>query len=150
MQRALALASLAQQEGEVPVGAVVVLAGVVIGEGWNRPIAASDPSAHAEILALRDAAQRMGNYRLTGASLYATLEPCPMCAGAMVHARLSRLIYGATDPLAGSAGSVFDIVRSPSLNHRLDVCPGVMAEECATQLRDFFKGRRLKSRGPSA
>lgn len=150
MAHALTLALRARDEGEVPVGAVVVFDDRVIGEGWNRPIATHDPSAHAEILALRAAAARIGNYRLAGATLYATLEPCPMCAGAMVHARVTRLVYGAPDPRAGSAGSVFDLVRAPSLNHRLEVVDGVLADECSRLLRDFFRERRPRSPAPSA
>ncbi len=142
IRRALALAAYAEAEGEVPVGALVVLGDEVIGEGWNRPIAAHDPTAHAEIIALRAAAERLGNYRLTGATLYATLEPCPMCAGAMVHARIARVVYGAGDPLAGSAGSVFDLLGSDKLNHRATVQGGVLAEECSLQLKAFFQARR--------
>lgn len=142
MQRALELAACAEAEGEVPVGALVVLNNEVIGEGWNRPIAAHDPSAHAEIIALRAAAGRLGNYRLTGATLYVTLEPCPMCAGAMVHARIARVVYGARDPLAGSAGSVFDLLGSEKLNHRAAVQGGVLAEQCSQQLKVFFQARR--------
>lgn len=148
MERALALAGQAREAGEVPVGAVVVRAGAVIGEGWNRPIATRDPTAHAEIAALRAAAAHADNYRLAGATLYVTLEPCPMCAGAMVHARLARVVFGAADPLAGSAGSVFDLVRAPQLNHRLEVSGGLLAEECGRLLRDFFRERRVKSPGP--
>lgn len=142
MRRAIDLAAKAEAEGEVPVGALVVLNGEVIGEGWNRPIAALDPTAHAEINALRAAAQRLGNYRLTGATLYVTLEPCPMCAGTMVHARIARVVYGAADPLAGSAGSVFDLLGSARLNHRATVTGGVLAEDCGRQLKAFFQARR--------
>ncbi len=142
MRRALALAERAEAEGEVPIGAVVVQDGSVIGEGWNRPIATCDPTAHAEILALRAAAARVGNYRLTTACLYVTLEPCPMCAGAMVHARVARVVYGAVDPKAGAAGSVFDLLRSPRLNHTAEVVAGVMAEECGAKLTEFFRARR--------
>jgi tRNA(adenine34) deaminase len=142
MQRALELARHAEQAGEVPVGALVVLEGEVIGEGWNRPIAAHDPSAHAEIVALRAAAHRRKNYRLNGTTLYVTLEPCPMCAGAIVQARVARVVYGATDPLAGSAGTVFNLLAAPSLNHRPQVDAGVLAEECAERLRAFFRTRR--------
>jgi tRNA(adenine34) deaminase len=142
MQQALALAAEAQAMGEVPVGALVVLQGEVIGRGWNRPIASRDPTAHAEIVALRAAAERVGNYRLTGADLYVTLEPCPMCAGAMVHARIARVVYGARDPLAGAAGSVFDIFAAPSLNHHPQAQGGVLAEECTQMLKAFFRARR--------
>jgi tRNA(adenine34) deaminase len=142
MRHALALAARAESEGEVPVGACVVQEGVLVGEGWNRPISASDPTAHAEMLALREAAKRVGSYRLVGATLYVTLEPCAMCAGAMVHARVARLVYGAIDPKTGAAGSVFDIVRSDRLNHRIECAPGVLAEECGTLIRRFFASRR--------
>jgi tRNA(adenine34) deaminase len=142
MLRALALARQAEAGGEVPVGAVVVIDGEVVGEGWNQPVASHDPSAHAEILAMREAGRKTGNYRLVNATLYVTLEPCAMCAGAMVHARIDRLVFGAMDPKTGAAGSVFDIVRSPRLNHQLQVTSGVMAEECGTLLQDFFRSRR--------
>ena len=142
MQRALELARRAEQDGEVPVGALVVLEGQVIGEGWNRPIGAADPTAHAEIVALRAAATRLGNYRLTGATLYVTLEPCPMCAGAIVHARVARVVYGASDPLAGAAGTVFNLLQSPSLNHRAEVQGGVLAEDCSRLLKGFFQSKR--------
>lgn len=142
MQHALGLAARAEAEGEVPVGALVVLNDEIIGEGWNRPIASHDPTAHAEILAMRAAAARLGNYRLSGATLYVTLEPCPMCAGAMVHARVARVVYGASDPLAGSAGSAFNLLDSSSLNHRLAITRGVLATECSQQLKAFFQARR--------
>ena len=142
MQRALELAARAEAEGEVPVGALIVLNGEVIGEGWNRPIAGHDPTAHAEIMAMRTAAQRLQNYRLTGATLYVTLEPCPMCAGAMVHARIGRVVYGATDPIAGGAGSVFNLLQAPTLNHRVEISAGVLAEVCSERLRNFFRQRR--------
>ncbi|MGB5591504.1 MAG: tRNA adenosine(34) deaminase TadA, partial [Gammaproteobacteria bacterium] len=120
----------------------VVRDGEIIGEGWNRPIAAHDATAHAEIQALRAAGTTLGNYRANGCTLYVTLEPCAMCAGAMVHARIERLVYGAPDPKTGAAGSVFDIVRAPALNHQLVVEAGVMAEDCAGLLREFFRQRR--------
>ena len=142
MRHALGLAARAEAAGEVPVGACVVKDGVLVGEGWNQPIFANDPTAHAEILALRAAAERIGSYRLVGTTLYVTLEPCAMCAGAMVHARVARLVYGATDPKTGAAGSVFDIVRSERLNHRVACEPGVLAEECGMLLRGFFATRR--------
>ena len=142
MQHAIRLATRARDEGEVPVGAVVVRDGEIIGEGWNRPIAARDATAHAEIQALRAAGIALGNYRTNGCTLYVTLEPCAMCAGAMVHARVERLVYGAPDPKTGAAGSVFDIVRAPALNHQLVVEAGVMAEDCAGLLREFFRQRR--------
>ncbi len=142
MQRALELARQAQEAGEVPVGAVVVRDGAVIAEGWNQPIRAHDPSAHAEMIALRAAGLALGTYRLLDTTLYVTLEPCPMCAGAMVHARVRRLVFGATDPRAGAAGSVFNIVQHPALNHRIECTGGVIAENCAVLLRDFFLARR--------
>jgi tRNA(adenine34) deaminase len=142
MRRALALAARAEAEGEVPVGAVIVRDGVVLGEGWNQPIGRRDPTAHAEILALRAAALQAGDYRLGGATLYVTLEPCPMCAAACAHARLARLVFGAWDPRQGAAGSVFDLVNAAALNHRVDAFGGVLAEECGAILRQFFAGRR--------
>jgi len=142
MQRALELARDAEASGEVPVGAVLVKDGEMIGEGFNQPISRSDPTAHAEIVALRAAAASRANYRLPGSTLYVTLEPCPMCAGAMVHARVERLVYGASDPRTGAAGSVFDLVRSGELNHRLEVQSGLLAEESAALLRTFFRARR--------
>lgn len=142
MSRAIELAREAQAAGEVPVGAVVVRDGVIVGEGWNRPIGTHDPSAHAEMIAMRAAAQALGNYRLLDTTLYVTLEPCAMCAGAMVHARVKRLVYAATDPRAGAAGSIFNIVQHQALNHRLDVSSGLLGEECATLLRSFFASRR--------
>jgi len=142
MREALAQARKAEAEAEVPVGAVVVKDGVVIGRGWNHPISAHDPTAHAEIIAMREAAQSLGNYRLLDTTLYVTLEPCAMCAGAMVHARVKRLVFGAVDPRAGAAGSVFDIVRTTALNHRLEVTSGALAEECGAILTRFFEQRR--------
>lgn len=142
MKRALELAREAGAVGEVPVGAVLVREGEVLGEGWNRPVRTSDPTAHAEIVALRDAASRIGNYRLVGATLYVTLEPCVMCAGAIIHARVERVVYGAPDPKTGAAGSVFDTLMSDRHNHRLDVTGGVMADEAGAILRHFFRERR--------
>ncbi|MBI5612324.1 MAG: tRNA adenosine(34) deaminase TadA [Gammaproteobacteria bacterium] len=142
MQRALDLARRAEQDGEVPVGALVVLENEIIGEGWNHPIGGADPTAHAEITALRAAASTLGNYRLTGATLYVTLEPCPMCAGAIVLARVGRVVFGAADPLAGAGGTVFDLLRSPRLNHRAEVQGGVLGEECSQLLKGFFQSRR--------
>ena len=142
MSRALELAREAERAGEVPVGAVIVKDGVIVGEGWNRPISSNDPTAHAEIVALRDAAQKLQTYRLLDTTLYVTLEPCAMCAGAMVHARVKRLVYAATDPRAGAAGTIFNIVQHASLNHRLECEAGLMGEECGTMLRAFFQGRR--------
>lgn len=142
MQHALALARCAEAEGEVPVGAIVVHEGRVIGEGWNRPIMDHDPTAHAEIVALRAAAQRLRNYRLPGSTLYVTLEPCLMCTGAMVHARVERLVFGAYDPKRGAAGSQFDAFAAPGLNHQVKVSGGVLEAECAAVLQAFFKRRR--------
>lgn len=142
MTRALELARQARDHGEVPVGAIVVLDGAVIGEGFNQPISLADPSAHAEMQAMRNAAQRLDNYRLLDATLYVTLEPCVMCAGAMVHARIKRLVYGAADPKTGATGSVFNIVQAEQLNHRLEVEGGVMEKECGELLKDFFRKRR--------
>jgi tRNA(adenine34) deaminase len=142
MSRALDLAREAQSAGEVPVGAVIVKDGVIIGEGWNRPISTHDPSAHAEMIAMRAAAQSLGNYRLLDTTLYVTLEPCAMCAGAMVHARVKRLVYAAADPRAGAAGSIFNIVQHEALNHRLEIAGGLLGQECATLLRSFFASRR--------
>ena len=142
MRHALVLAQRAQEEGEVPVGAVLVHNGEIIGEGWNRPIGTHDPSAHAEMLAMRAAAQNVANYRMPGSTLYVTLEPCVMCAGAIIHARVSRLVYGAHDPKAGGVHSVYDVISNPRLNHRLEWTGGVLEAECATVLRDFFRARR--------
>lgn len=143
MRHAMKLARRAEAEGEVPVGAVLVLDGEVVGEGWNRPISANDPTAHAEIMALRDAGQRLNNYRLPGTTLYVTLEPCPMCAGAIVHSRVSRVVFGATDPKGGAAGSVFRLLPSDQrFNHYVQAEGGVLAEACADMLRAFFRARR--------
>jgi len=142
MRRALELAACAEAESEVPVGAVLVADGRLLAETWNRNISLDDPTAHAEILALREGGRALGNYRLPGATLYVTLEPCAMCAGAMVHARIGRLVYGASDPRTGAAGSVFDLVRAPELNHQLEVTGGILAAECSAQLQAFFRARR--------
>ena len=142
MSRALELAREAERAGEVPVGAVVVREGVIVGEGWNRPISTNDPTAHAEIVALRAAARNLATYRLLDTTLYVTLEPCAMCAGAMVHARVKRLVYAATDPRAGASGSIFNITQHSALNHRLECEAGVLASECAAMLRQFFAARR--------
>ncbi len=142
MRRALILAERAAAAGEVPVGAVLVRAGECVSEGWNQPIGTCDPTAHAEMMALRAAAAQIGNYRLVDSTLYVTLEPCSMCAGAMVHARVARVVYGAADPRSGSAGTVFDLLRSTALNHRAEVTGGVLAEECGKLLREFFRARR--------
>ena len=143
MVRALELACRAAADGEVPVGAVLVRDGQVVGEGWNRPIGSDDATAHAEVQALRDAGARLGNYRLPGTTLYVTLEPCVMCAGALVHARVARVVYGAADPKGGAAGSVFDLLPSDArFNHRVACEGGLMAEECGELLRAFFRERR--------
>lgn len=147
MQKALAMAESAAEAGEVPVGAVVLdAAGQVVGRGYNHCIAGHDPTGHAEIVALRDAAQRMGNYRLPGLALYVTLEPCVMCMGAMLHARLARVVYGASDPKTGACGSVLDIPSFDQINHHTTVVGGVMATECATRLQAFFRERRRAAR----
>jgi tRNA(adenine34) deaminase len=142
MRRALELALRARSEGEVPVGAVVVRDGQLLGEGWNQPVALRDPTAHAEILAMRNAAQKAGDYRLGGATLYVTLEPCPMCAAAVAHARIARLVFGAWDPRQGAAGSAFNLVTAPELNHRVDSFGGVLSDECGALLKRFFASRR--------
>jgi tRNA(Arg) A34 adenosine deaminase TadA len=144
MRAALREAARAAREGEVPVGAVVVLEGRAIARAHNRPIAAHDPTAHAEILALRRAGRRLGNYRLNGCTLYVTIEPCAMCAGAIVHARVERLVYGASDPKAGACGSALKVLNHSKLNHRVEVRKGVLKEECAAALREFFRARRNK------
>ena len=142
MGEALKLAREAGALDEVPVGAVVVLNGEVIGRGFNRPISSSDPTAHAEVGALRDAAIRVGNYRLPEADLYVTIEPCTMCAGALVHARIRRLIFGATEPRAGAVVSSARVLENPGLNHRVEVVQGVLAEDCAELISDYFKAKR--------
>jgi tRNA(adenine34) deaminase len=142
MRRALALGEAAAAAGEVPVGALVLRDGEVLGEGWNRPIGTCDPSAHAEIVALRAAGRAVGDYRLGGSTLYVTLEPCIMCASALVHARVERVVFGAWDPKAGAAGSIVDVFRLPQLNHRVDAFGGVLAEECGELLQRFFAARR--------
>ena len=142
MGEALSLALRAAAEAEVPIGAVVVREGKIIGRGWNRNIGLNDPSAHAEILALREAGVIAGNHRLPGCSLYVTLEPCPMCAGAMIHARLARVVYGADDPKTGAAGGVFDLLGNPAHNHAVDIASGCLAEESSALLKDFFRQRR--------
>src|SRR6478672_6275975 len=142
MEEALRLAQHAQDAGEVPVGAIVVRHGKIVGRGWNRNLTDVDPTAHAEILALREAGARVGNHRLGDCELFATIEPCAMCAGAMVHARLKRLIYGADDPKAGAVRSVMQVLNHPSLNHRMEVRTGVLAGRCAELLQSFFRSRR--------
>jgi tRNA(adenine34) deaminase len=147
MQRALALADHAEREDdEIPVGAILVdAAGEAIGEGWNRNIADHDPTAHAEIMALRAAGRRLANHRLLGCTLYVTLEPCAMCAMAMVHARIARLVYAARDPKTGAAGSVFDLLADPRHNHRVEVQGGVLADEAGTRLTNYFRRKRGKA-----
>jgi tRNA(adenine34) deaminase len=142
MRHALGLARRAQEEGEVPVGAVVVLDERIIGEGWNRPVSASDPTAHAEVQAMRAAASTRRNYRLMGATLYVTLEPCAMCVGAMFHARIRRVVYGAADPKTGAAGSTVNLFEEKRLNHHALVQGGVLAAECGALLSGFFASRR--------
>jgi tRNA(adenine34) deaminase len=142
MREALQLALQARAAGEVPVGAVVVREGRVVGRGYNQPISCHDPTAHAEIVALRDAAQRLANYRLAGCDLYATLEPCPMCVGAIMHARIGRVVYGAADPKTGACGSVTDLLADVRLNHHASVVGGVLAQEASMLLRVFFEARR--------
>lgn len=142
MRRALELSDRAAAAGEVPVGAVLVLGGRAAGEGWNSPIARCDPSAHAEVLALRAAATAVGNYRLPGSTLYVTLEPCAMCAGAIIHARVARVVFGARDPKGGAAGGVFSILGTERLNHRVQVQEGLLAAEAGQRLQAFFRTRR--------
>ena len=142
MRAALELAGEARQRGEVPVGAIVVLDGEVIGRGFNQPIGTNDPTAHAEIVAIRDAARRSGNYRLTGASLIVTIEPCQMCVGAMVHARIARVVYGTPEPKAGAIESAMRAHEHPSLNHRLEATGGVLEAECREMIQAFFAERR--------
>jgi tRNA(adenine34) deaminase len=142
IREALAEAEHARAAGEVPVGAVVWLDGRVVGRGFNQPISSSDPTAHAEIVALRDAARRTGNYRLTGATVCVTVEPCLMCVGALVHARVATLVYGAPEPKAGAIESAMRALDHPSLNHRFEVVSGVLADECREAMQSFFRGRR--------
>lgn len=142
MQSALRLAEKAEAAGEVPVGAVIVLNNELIAEGWNRPIASSDPTAHAEIVALREAGRRLDNYRLLDTELYVTLEPCPMCVGAMLHARVKRVIYAATDPRTGALGGAYDLLNSVGHNHSFEVTRGVLAEQSRDMLQAFFRSRR--------
>jgi tRNA(adenine34) deaminase len=142
MQEALRLAREADERGEVPVGAVVVKDEEILGRGYNAPISKNDPTAHAEIEALRDAGRRAGNYRLSGATIYVTLEPCAMCAGALLHARVERVVYGAADPKSGACGSVIDLFSNPRLNHHPTLTPGVLAAACGTLLTEFFSRKR--------
>ena len=147
MREALALARQAGELGEVPVGAVVVQGGEVVGRGFNAPISRHDPSAHAEMVALRDAAQRLGNYRLPGCDLYVTLEPCTMCCGAIFHARIARVVFGARGPKTGAAGSALDLFSLAQINHHATVEGGVLADECGALLSGFFAARRAAQRG---
>jgi tRNA(adenine34) deaminase len=146
MRYALQLAQRAALQGEVPVGAVLVQDNQVLGEGWNQPISLNDPSAHAEMLAMRAAGQAAANYRLPNTTLYVTLEPCSMCAGAMIHARIARVVFGAYDPKTGAAGSLFSVLNDPRHNHQVQISGGVLAEECAEVLRAFFRERRLSAK----
>lgn len=145
MQQALKLAKQAGEAGEVPVGAIIVKDNIIIGQGSNAPIGASDPTAHAEIMAMRDAAKHLGNYRLVDCTLYVTLEPCAMCSGAIQHARIGRLVYGASDPKTGACGSVINLMNEPKLNHHTEVTQGILANECGTLLSEFFAARRKKN-----
>jgi tRNA(adenine34) deaminase len=142
MNRALELAAQGDRQDEVPVGAVLVIGDKPVGEGWNQPIGRHDPTAHAEVMALRQAGERLGNYRLTGSTLYVTLEPCLMCVGAIVHARVARLVYGASDSRIGAVASQGNTLELPGLNHRVEVTGGVMADECSEVLKRFFRARR--------
>lgn len=142
MEHALALAEKAAELGEVPVGAVLVKDDVVLAEGWNEPISSHDPTAHAEIRAIRKASRKVKNYRLPGTTLYVTIEPCSMCAGAIVHARISKVVYGASEPRAGAAGSVINLLQNENFNHQTDVTSGVLAEQCGQILKNFFADRR--------
>jgi tRNA(adenine34) deaminase len=142
MRHALKLARRAQDLGEVPVGALLVQGEDIVAEGWNRPIASHDPSAHAEMVAMREAAAALRNYRLGGLTLYVTLEPCVMCAGAIIHARIARLVFGASDPKAGAVNSVYDLIANPKLNHKPEWTGGVLADECGALLQEFFRARR--------
>ncbi|MEZ2575748.1 MULTISPECIES: tRNA adenosine(34) deaminase TadA [Buttiauxella] len=146
MRHALTLARRAWEEGEVPVGAVLVHNNQVIGEGWNRPIGRHDPTAHAEIMALRQGGLVLQNYRLLETTLYVTLEPCVMCAGAMVHGRIGHLVFGARDAKTGAIGSLMDVLGHPGMNHQVNVTEGVMAAECSAMLSDFFRARRLEKK----
>jgi tRNA(adenine34) deaminase len=142
MEQALGQARLAADAGEVPVGALVIKNDEIVGQGHNRNLLDRDPTAHAEIVALRQAAARIGNYRLEDCTVYATIEPCSMCAGALIHARVSRLVYGASDPKAGAAGSVLQVLNHPALNHKMEVTTGVLAEKCSDILQEFFRRKR--------
>lgn len=144
MQHALTLAYQAADLGEVPVGAVLVKDGQLLAEGWNQPISQDDPTAHAEIMAIRKAAKLLGNYRLPDTTLYITIEPCSMCAGAIVHSRISRVVFGASEPRAGAAGSTLNLLQNEQFNHQTEVTSGILAEECGQVLKEFFSARRKK------
>ena len=146
MQRAFELAKKAEAQDEVPVGAVIVQKDKIIGEGWNQPISSDDPTAHAEIMALRDAGNKIGNYRLPNATIYVTLEPCTMCAGAIIHARLSKLVYAVDDPKTGACGSVFNLLQTEELNHIVEIEKGVMEDESRFLIQSFFKNKRAKQK----
>ena len=144
MQRAFELAKKAKDHDEVPVGAVIVHEDQIVGEGWNRPISSRDPTAHAEIIALRDAGKNVGNYRLPDATMYVTLEPCSMCAGAIVHARLAKVVLAVADPKTGACGSVFNLLQTDELNHKVEIDKGIMEDECRLLIQTFFKEKRKK------
>jgi tRNA(adenine34) deaminase len=146
MQRALLLADKAAAQGEIPVGAILLRGNEVLGEGWNQSITLNDPSAHAEMQAIRQAGQRLGNYRLINTTLYVSLEPCPMCAGLLVHSRIQRLVFGACDLKSGAAGSLMDLLGDQRLNHQVEVVSGVLAEQCADKLSSFFRMRRAEKK----
>jgi tRNA(adenine34) deaminase len=146
MRHALSLANNAEEQGEIPVGAVLIKNGLIIGEGWNQSIIQHDPSAHAEMMAIRQAGVAVGNYRLVNTTLYVTLEPCPMCAGLLVHSRIGRLVFGASDYKSGAAGSVMNLLNDQQLNHQVDVSSGVLAHECGDRLSAFFKKRRAEKK----
>ena len=144
MERAFELAQKAKESDEVPIGAVIVRENKIIGEGWNQPISSQDPTAHAEIIALRDAGNNICNYRLPNTTMYVTLEPCAMCAGAIIHARITKLIFAAADPKTGACGSIFNLLQTEELNHKVDITKGIMEYECCLLIRTFFKEKRLK------
>ncbi|CAE15694.1 MULTISPECIES: tRNA adenosine(34) deaminase TadA [Photorhabdus] len=150
MQQAIERAIKAWEQGEIPVGAILVADNKIISEGWNQSIIAHDPTAHAEIIVLRKGGERLRNYRLINTTLYVTLEPCTMCAGAMIHSRIQRLVYGASDMKTGAVGSLVDILRHPGMNHQIDITSGVLAEECSTMLSAFFKQRRQQHKALKA
>ena len=146
MQVAINLANHASSIDEIPVGAIIVYENKIIGEGWNQPISSNDPTAHAEIMALRDAGKNIGNYRLPDATMYVTLEPCAMCAGAIVHARLAKLVYAVDDPKIGACGSVLNLLQIDEFNHKVEIENGILEDECRTLIQDFFKEKRVKQK----